>query len=420
MTYQAVVCKINTFPHPNADRLQLGMALGNQVVVGLDVEDGDLGVYFNTDGQLSQEMCDANDLIAYTDENGVRHGGYFPKNRRVRSQLFRSERSDGYWTPLSSLAFTGDIYGLQEGDSFDTINGIPICNKYVTKATRAAGNAARTMRRANSMFERHVETKQFRFHASLIPEGSVLYFTEKQHGTSARLGLVLEEKMVKPKGLFGFLRKKRAVKQYSLLVGTRNTILSDYSDQGWGSQEFRWQSIKDFAHKLHKGEIIYGEIVGYSDTGTIMPPVPLKEMRKATQKKYKNTCPDGTMTYSYGEAPWNCRFYAYRITRLNEDGVVTELSWPQVQRRCLELNIESVREIHRPMIMNGLDELLGIVEGLTEGPSTFSNSHIREGVVVRIENESGVTFLKNKSFDFGLGEGYLKNDEEYVDMEESS
>ena len=52
MTYSAIVAHINTRPFPNADRLLLGTCLGNQVVVGLDTQDGELGVFFNADGQL--------------------------------------------------------------------------------------------------------------------------------------------------------------------------------------------------------------------------------------------------------------------------------------------------------------------------------------------------------------------------------
>jgi hypothetical protein len=47
MTYSAIVARINTRPFPNADRLLLGTCLGNQVVVGLDTQDDELGVFFN-------------------------------------------------------------------------------------------------------------------------------------------------------------------------------------------------------------------------------------------------------------------------------------------------------------------------------------------------------------------------------------
>ena len=90
---KAVVCRIRTKPHPNADRVQLGDALGFQVVVGLDVEDGTLGIYFPENVCLSKEFAEANpDLMTY-----------FPKNRRVRAQKFRGEISDGFWIHAEKL-----------------------------------------------------------------------------------------------------------------------------------------------------------------------------------------------------------------------------------------------------------------------------------------------------------------------------
>ena len=42
MPYAAIVTRIKTKPHPNADKLLLGEVHGHQVVVGLDTEDNEL------------------------------------------------------------------------------------------------------------------------------------------------------------------------------------------------------------------------------------------------------------------------------------------------------------------------------------------------------------------------------------------
>ena len=135
MTYKAIICEIKTRPHPNADKLQLADANGFQVVVGLDNYDGQLGIFFPTDGQLSEEYCKEHDLVGYSEqlEDGtkVKRGGYFPASRRVRAQRFRGERSDGYWAPIDTLEFTGfDVASLVVGDQIDSLNGVPLCNKY--------------------------------------------------------------------------------------------------------------------------------------------------------------------------------------------------------------------------------------------------------------------------------------------------
>ena len=57
-------------PHNNADRLQILGVFGTETCVPLDVKVGDIGVYFPTDLQLSEEFCAANDLVERKDENG--------------------------------------------------------------------------------------------------------------------------------------------------------------------------------------------------------------------------------------------------------------------------------------------------------------------------------------------------------------
>ena len=70
MSYNAYVTRIkNVRPHPNADRLMLGECFGNTVCVDLSIANETLGVYFPTDGQLSKEFAEANNLLRKKDEN---------------------------------------------------------------------------------------------------------------------------------------------------------------------------------------------------------------------------------------------------------------------------------------------------------------------------------------------------------------
>lgn len=51
--YQAIVSSLkNVREHPNADRLKLADIRGVQVVVGLNAQEGDLGIFFPEDGRL--------------------------------------------------------------------------------------------------------------------------------------------------------------------------------------------------------------------------------------------------------------------------------------------------------------------------------------------------------------------------------
>ncbi|MGH8008315.1 MAG: hypothetical protein ACREQ3_15070, partial [Candidatus Binatia bacterium] len=123
----------------------MGTALGNQVIVGTDTENGALGIFFPSDGQLTTPYCEANDLITYKDVvTGEKKGGYFDDKRRVRAQKFRGERSEGLWMPLSSLNWTDyDVSQLREGDKITELHGFLICNKYYTPATLKAMKTSR-------------------------------------------------------------------------------------------------------------------------------------------------------------------------------------------------------------------------------------------------------------------------------------
>jgi hypothetical protein len=189
MSYKAKVCHISTRPHPNADRVQLGVASGYQVVVGLETESGQLGVYFPCDGQLSHEMCMANNLYRKDPKTGESMGGYFEENRRVRAQPFRGQKSEGFWVPLTYLRWTGvDLSTLEAGDEFDALNGKEVCRKYVSEATKRAMERAQKQgqkkkKKEIPMFKKHFDTPKLRYTASAIPKGAVLHITEKLHGT---------------------------------------------------------------------------------------------------------------------------------------------------------------------------------------------------------------------------------------------
>ena len=81
--YKAYITALtNVRKHPNADRLLLADVFGNTVCVSTDYTEGQVGIYFPTDGQLSVEYCAKNDLVRRKDENGNNVGGYLDPNKR--------------------------------------------------------------------------------------------------------------------------------------------------------------------------------------------------------------------------------------------------------------------------------------------------------------------------------------------------
>ena len=60
-------------------------------------------------------------------------------------------------------------------------------------------------------------------------------------------------------------------------------------------------------------------------------------------------------------------------------------------------------------------------DDFVQGNSTLDDTHIREGIVVRLEKANGrMKCYKHKSFEFKVLEGILKQDDNYVDIEDIS
>lgn len=94
LTYVRDIVRINELrKHSNADRLQIANIFDCNVIVDMNTKVGDIGIFFPTDGQLSIEYCDENNLCRKKDENGKNIGGYLePDKRNIRAMNMRGER----------------------------------------------------------------------------------------------------------------------------------------------------------------------------------------------------------------------------------------------------------------------------------------------------------------------------------------
>jgi hypothetical protein len=425
MSYSGFVTRIKIRPHPNADKLAIGQCGAFQVVVAKNTPDLSLGVFFAVDGQLSEQFCKEHDLIARKDEQGNKAGGYFSDSRKIRCQKLRGEKSEGLWMPLECLKFTkGDLTVLKEGDPITVVNGIEICRKYNTPATlKAMINKTIKQRKENKCFAKHFETEHFKRESYKIPKGATLYITAKIHGTSQRIGNVLDITEIQLPWYKRFLNKifpifETTKSEYVWLNGTRNTILEKKEDPlsgYYGPDPFRFKITNPLKSLLHKNEMIYGEIAGYTESGTlIMGSVPVKD--KDLQKIYGST-----MKFTYGNEPNNCSFYVYRITMVNEDGVAVDLFDTAMRKRCEQLGINPVPYICDPFVYDGDLESLKIkLNSLLEKQSIIDQKHIEEGICIRWESYPTCKILKLKSFGFLGIEDEQKSDVSFVDKEEIS
>ena len=455
----------NLRPHSNADRLQIGECFGNSVVVSLDYTENQLGVYFPSDGQLSMEFCTANDLLRRKDENGNPAGGYMDERRRVTVIKLRGEKSDGLFLPLTSLANFTTISDLKEGDTITILNGVEICKKYIPKRKEGSwhggsSNGHKTKVNFAPTFAQHVETEQLAYHLNDFRAGDVVELSLKLHGTSGRTGY-LPLIRNKKRTLWQKIMRKPAdtYTEYGYVTGTRRIVLDENHDGGfYDDNQFRLEMAKKFEGKLHKGETVYYEIVGFVNENTpIMASVKNSKIKdKEFSKQYGEETvfsydcnPAGGFVDHYYhndidgfvECRPRCQVYVYRMTMSNEDGDVVEMSPEQMRLRCDQMGVKYVPVFEKFMIpdietceaknkdgitllafdkyINPGEYVLRKVEQYIEGPDPIGKTHIREGVVVRIVNRPTVSLYKHKGFQFKLLEGLIKDTADAPDMEEA-
>jgi hypothetical protein len=252
------------------------------------------------------------------------------------------------------------------------------------------------------------------------------------HGTSQRTGHV-KDKASLPwyKRLVNYIAKRAVfdTHEWKHLTGTRNTILERASQPDFHGEDFRKSAAAPFVGRLHKGETVYYEVVGYSSPGT-----PIMGRHNSSQLNDKTLFKayGDEFVYHYGCVDGESAVYVYRITMTNEDGVSYDLPWDLVKTRCAELCVNHVPELPNIGLPDPAAEwedvrdfqgaVMATLNLVTDGPDPLGKNHPMEGVCVRIEGEGKprAQVFKHKSFTFGLLEGYIKENAEYVDAEEAA
>ena len=453
MAYCGYVTNLkNVREHPNADRLVLADCFINTVCVAKDkYTEGQLGVYFPVDGQLSMEFCEQNGLLAVY-ENGVNvSGGYMdPAKRNVKAIKLRGEKSDGLFLPLECLAYTGvDISTFKAGDQITVVNGKEICTKYIPKVKNPNPKSApkkkevKVKYQATPTFFEHKDTEQLAYNLDAFKPGDEIEITLKMHGTSQRTGYHKVHVGYKKSLLDKILRRPGTpIYDWGQANGTRRTVLKDFEGGFYGSNEFREPHAKTFEGKLWKGETVYYEVVGFTHTGA--PIMATCDNKKLNDKEFIKQYGEETV-FSYGcdcaQQAWKedrgqdgdkpqSDIYVYRMTMTNEDGDTVEYTPDFMRYRCELMGVKCVPVLWSgripqnpgskddPTISAG-EWIKNVAERYYDGPDPIGKTHVREGVVVRILNRPTFAAYKHKNFSFKLLEGIIKDSADAPDMEEA-
>ena len=235
MAHKAIIAKITAVQDiPNADKIHVATVLGEQVVVSKEWGVGYVGIFFPVDLQLSEEFCKENNLNRDSTKNkDTTKKGFFESNRRVRAQPFLGVRSSGFFASLGCVSYTDwSIGDFLIGFEFDEINGHKICQKYLSESSRVAKEKNQKQQAKKNyapLFEKHVDSAQFKHYADSIPKGALIHLHSKVHGTSARMGyLPVLQDLPKWKQKVNDVFRREVFKpkyEYDYVVGTRNVVL---------------------------------------------------------------------------------------------------------------------------------------------------------------------------------------------------
>ena len=425
-------------PHTNADRLQVATFFGSDTCVGLDVAKGEIGIYFPSDLQLSEEFCAMNHLCRKKPDGTPDTGYLDPEKRNIRPIKLRGERSDGIFMSISCLEYTGvNLDDINIGDTITVVNGHEICKKYIPRGRNsnnsAKGKGNKTRKKhvpVAPLFTEHADTEQLAYNLGAFKPGDEIEITLKMHGTSQRtayLPILKGYKRTIWDKLFG--REGTPIYDWGYVSGTRRTVLDDWDGGFYGSNAFRKQHQDKFVGKLHKGEEIYYEVVGFTDNGT---PIMSKGNNKKLDKDFVKQYGEETV-FSYGCSPDGSDapqsdLYVYRMTMTNEDGDVVEYSPDFMRYRCEQMGVKCVPEFVHVVLPDASyfvenypvgEYVKEMAEQYYDGPDPIGKTHVREGVVVRIINRPKFCAYKTKNYSFKMLEGLIKESAAAPDMEEA-
>lgn len=287
------------------------------------------------------------------------------------------------------------------------------------------------------------------YNLSAFHAGDLVEVTLKMHGTSQRTGYLpvlqgykyrnrMEKRLYESRKTLNVIRskiKRTPIYDWGYVTGTRRVVLDIFDEGGYyGNNAFREKHAKVFEGKLHKGETVYYEVVGFTDDGTpIMNPGNNSKLNdKEFTKQYGKTT-----TFSYGCAPDGkehpkSNLFVYRMTMTNEDGDVVEYPPDFMRYRCEQMGVKYVPLMYRGLIpeeeiftgtscelTNAGEWIKTKAEQYYDGPDPVGHTHVREGVVCRIVNRPKFAAYKHKNFAFKALEGLIKDTAAAPDMEEA-
>ncbi len=428
INYLATIVDIQSFrPHSNADRLKIATIFGNNVITGINAEEG-LFCYFPLESALSSEFLSYTNSFRDKEMNRDKTvASMFEAHGRVRALRLRGEKSEGYIVPVSVLEdFVKNFLGkkispndFSVGLDFDTIGDHQICRKYIPKGTRMAGTTSKKTKGNVKRYQSKLVENQFHFHEDtshlkremrkISPE-DYISITDKLHGCNFIVSNVLVKKKLSLKDrLAKWFGVKVEETEYGMLYSSRAVIKNSVMDDGKNNNHFYdadvWKIVADKAFPALKAGIsIVGEIVGFTPSGS------------AIQKGY-----------DYGCGEKELDFYVFKVTYTSPSGDVYVFDHKQTVAFCEKYGFKMPRTFYYGQAKDLFDLKVDdqwhdnflqmmMTTYLEKKCDLCKNDVWAEGVILRKDVPHEWDAFKLKSFNF-LGYETALLDKGEVDME---
>lgn len=427
--YLASIVEIKEFrPHPNANKLKMVSLFGNNVITGIDAEPG-VYCYFPLECAISNEFLKFTNAYRESQLNAdPKAKGFFEYHGRVRALRLRGSKSEGYIVPVKALELFGEkvlnkivaVIQHDVGTDFDTIFGHQICQKYIPKGVKAAGETSKKTRGNVKRYASKLVDNQFHFHqdtshlkreVNKISPDDYIAITEKLHGCNFIVSNVLTKRKLSWKDKVAkFFGVNVNETEYGMLYSSRSVIKNSVMDDGKVNNNYYdadvWKIVADkIFPSLAKGISVTGEIVGYTPSGS------------AIQKGY-----------DYGCTPGNLDFWIFKVTYTSACGQVYVFSHQETVEFCNKFGFKMPKthyygkaKDHFPDIANTNhwheNFLIKMIETYLEKKCTLCKNDVwAEGVILRKDTPHEWDAFKLKSFNFLEGESKQLDSGE-VDME---
>lgn len=390
--YLAKVVKLNGLrKHSNADKLQVITIDGNNVITGLEANDGDVYVYFPLECAINKGFLSyTNSFEDKTLNSNDEVRGFFNAKGRVRAINLRNEKSCGYIVPTHCIEeWLGNNFKITEDDvniEFDTICGELICEKYVNReailqqskntSKKNQKKLAKETKLIEGQFAFHIDTPQLGKFAHHLNPYDVIHISKKLHGTSAIAGKVLCNRRLNLRDRVArFFGVNIQDTEYQLIWSSRKVVKNGNYYLSW--QETLGRNImfyikkpqhlmSDLASAIRSPVSTYKNVkdwLAFISSGPSQNHYYSYDLWRDVALSLENYLTDGLTIYcevvgytkdgghiqkqyDYGCEPNTFDIYIYRIVYTATSGRTFEFSTQQVKEYCEKYDLKMVPELY--------------------------------------------------------------------------